>query len=83
MNRTINRTKILFVALFVLISGGAWAYQALVIDPGNRCEAKGSWWDKDRRICATPIFLPNITGRPLKPGGATATQSGAPTSAPS
>jgi len=67
MNRTINRTKLLFVGLFFVFAGGVWAYQAIVIDPGKRCEAKGAWWDPDKRICATPIFLPNITGRPLKP----------------
>ena len=89
MNRTINRTKMLFVALFVLFAGGAWAYQILVITPGKKCEAKGAWWDPGRRICATPIFLPNITGRPLKPAGAAAAptpQSNpgeTPTSAPS
>ena len=31
---------------------------------GERCEARGDWYDIETRTCATPIYVPDITGRP-------------------
>jgi hypothetical protein len=33
--------------------------------PERRCELHGDWWDPADRVCATPIFLPDITHRPI------------------
>ena len=67
MNRTIDRTKLLFLGLFVVVTAAAWAYQLWVIAPRQECEAGGGWWDAEGRVCATPIYLPKLTGRPIKP----------------
>ena len=67
MNRTIDRTKLLFLGLFVVVSAAAWAYQLWVIAPRQNCEQGGGWWDPEGRVCAAPIYLPKLTGRPIKP----------------
>ena len=32
--------------------------------PGDRCEAGGKWWDPESQVCAQPISIAEITGRP-------------------
>ncbi len=67
MKGAIDRTKLLFLAMFVAVSAAAWGYQLWVIQPRQECEAGGGWWDAEGRVCATPIYLPKLTGRPIKP----------------
>ena len=57
-------TNLLLVLLFVLV-GGVFAWQALVVAPGERCEASGRWWDAGSGICAQPISIAEITDRPI------------------
>jgi hypothetical protein len=57
-----NRLMLGFLAAFFVAVAGAFAYQFLYVIPAQKCEAT-------TRICATPIYLPHITGRPI---GATA-----------
>ncbi len=64
MNRTIDKLKLLFLGIFLLGAIGSWAYQVFWIWPSRECEANGAWWDPGTRICATPIYIPNVTGRP-------------------
>ena len=61
---TIGRLSILFAALFALSLGGVFAYEVLVKEPGRRCEAAGKWFDYQSRVCAQPIAIAEITGRP-------------------
>lgn len=61
---TIRRLSILFFGLFALVTAGLFAFQRFWMDPGERCEAKGYWYDLETRICAQPIYIPDITGRP-------------------
>lgn len=61
---TTRRLTILFVGLFALALVGVFAIQRIWIDPGTRCEQAGGWWDIDARICAQPISIAEITGRP-------------------
>jgi hypothetical protein len=77
MNLAIQRTTMIFLGLFVISVIAVMAYQILVITPGKKCEANGGWWDPDTRICGHPIYLPNITGRPIK-GGPAAPAKAAP-----
>lgn len=63
MNRTIDRLKWIFLALFAVGCAGVWAYHLLWVWPGDRCEAAERWWDPDTRTCAQPIYIPDITGR--------------------
>jgi len=64
MNPTINRLKLIFLGLFALGCAGVWAYQILWVWPAQRCEDSGAWWDREHRVCATPIAITDITGRP-------------------
>lgn len=62
---TMKRLSILFLSTFAVLIAGMFAYDALVIAPGDRCEAAGKWWDAEGRECAQPISIAEITGRPL------------------
>lgn len=64
MNSTIDRLKLIFIGVFLISGIGLWAFQILYVMPAKKCEAAGQWWDRDRRICAQPIYIPDITGRP-------------------
>ncbi|MDP3802678.1 hypothetical protein [Brevundimonas sp.] len=62
---TMKRLSVLFLATFAVLMGGMFAYEKLVVAPGDRCEAGGKWWDPQGRVCAQPISIAEITGRPL------------------
>ena len=61
---TMKRLSALFFLVFAVSIGGMFAYQAVWKAPGERCEAGGRWWDPEHRICAQPISIAEITGRP-------------------
>ena len=65
MNRFIDRLKLFFLGVFAFACIGVWAYELLWAAPEKRCEGHGGWWDPHTRVCATPIYLPNLTGRPV------------------
>ena len=77
MTRFINRLFLGAIALFVLGTVAVGAYQFAYVIPAKRCETAGRWWDPGSRTCATPIFLPHITGRPLNAQEAAAAASAA------
>src|SRR5215217_4434009 len=64
MNPTIDRLKLVFLGIFAVMCAGLWAYQIFYVWPAKRCDADGMWWDRSTRICAQPIYVPSITGRP-------------------
>ncbi|WP_292065389.1 hypothetical protein [Brevundimonas sp. UBA7664] len=61
---TMKRLSVLFLSLFAVLLAGMFAYENLVVAPGDRCEDGGKWWDAETRICAQPISIAEITGRP-------------------
>lgn len=61
---TTRRLVALFLILFGLVTAGLFAFQRFWMDPADRCAAQGYWYDMDTRICAQPIYIPDITGRP-------------------
>ncbi len=61
---TMKRLSILFLATFAVLLVGMFAYENLVIAPGDRCEEGGKWWDPQGRVCAQPVSIAEITGRP-------------------
>ena len=61
---TMKRLSVLFLATFAVLLGAMFAYENLVVAPGDRCEDGGKWWDPEARICAQPISIAEITGRP-------------------
>lgn len=68
MTRTFVRLKYIFLGLFLFAATGAAAYQILIVKPARACESRGGWWDADERICATPIDISTLTGRPNREG---------------
>jgi hypothetical protein len=66
MNRflTFPRLSMIFIGVFGVVLAGIFVLQAVWVSPGERCEARGDWYDIESRTCATPIYLPDITGRP-------------------
>lgn len=64
MNPTINRLKLVFLVLFAIGTVAIWSYQFFYVFPAQKCDDRGGWWDRKGRVCATPIFIPSITGRP-------------------
>ena len=61
---SMKRLSILFLSIFAVLVAGMFAYERLVVAPGDRCEAGGKWWDPETRVCAQPISIAEITGRP-------------------
>ena len=79
MTRFYNRLMLGFLCLFLVGVMGAVGYQLLYVIPAQKCESVGHWWDASSRYCATPVYLPHITGRPIDPTArARAAQEGLP-----
>lgn len=66
MTSTLNRLKWIFLGLFAIGCAAVWIYHLFWVWPRERCEASHRWWDGSTRICAQPIYIPDITGR--RPG---------------
>lgn len=64
MKSTIDRLKLIFLGVFALACAGVWAFQIFYVMPARKCEANGQWWDGATRICAQPIAIASLTGRP-------------------
>lgn len=64
MNPTIDRLKIFFLVVFAIGAAAIWGYQIFYVWPAQKCDERAGWWDFKGRICATPIYIPSITGRP-------------------
>ena len=62
---TIRRLSVLFFGIFGLMLIGVFVFQRYWMEPGERCEAEGKWYDMESRICAQPISIAEITGRPI------------------
>jgi len=61
---TMKRLSVLFLSMFALVMASMFVWEALVVRPGDRCEEGGRWWDPQTRVCAQPISIAEITGRP-------------------
>jgi hypothetical protein len=65
MKRFINLLMVGFLAVFAFGAVAIGYYQFAYVIPAKRCEGSGKWWDPQSRSCATPIYIPHITGRPV------------------
>jgi hypothetical protein len=65
MNRFIQRVMIAFVGVFAVCVVAIIVYAIYWQAPEKRCEMFGNWWDAHDRVCAKPVFLPDITHRPI------------------
>ncbi len=54
---TMKRLSILFLSIFAVLLAGMFAYERLVVAPGDRCEAGGGWWDPEGGQCAKPVSI--------------------------
>jgi len=61
--RTVDRFKFFFVAVFVAFIGMTAGYWAFYQRPAQACENAGNWWDPQARVCGTVVYLPDLTGR--------------------
>jgi hypothetical protein len=61
---TFPRLMLLFSVMFALSVGGLMLFNQLWVAPERACEESGRWWYPQERQCLTPIYLPDITGRP-------------------
>ncbi|MFN3816288.1 hypothetical protein [Brevundimonas sp.] len=63
MYLSFKRLGFLFLIVFAVLLIGVVIFRVFWTAPGDRCEADGGWYDIQTRTCATPIYIPDITGR--------------------
>jgi len=63
MNPTIERLKIIFVGVFLVLNVVLAVWQFGWVLPRKNCEAAHKWWDGSERVCAQPVLISDITGR--------------------
>lgn len=67
MNPNIERLKLIFTALFVILALGVGVWQVGWVMPRNKCEKEQhKWWDAGERVCAQPVLISDITGRTIQ-----------------
>jgi hypothetical protein len=67
MKSSIDRIKLFFLAVFAVACALIWGYEVFYVQPRDRCEAHGDWWDWRDRVCAVPMPIWAITGRHAGP----------------
>lgn len=60
---TLPRLAAIFFSVFAVALAGIFIFQRLWVEPGEQCLKNGGWYDLETRICARPIYIPDITGR--------------------
>jgi hypothetical protein len=76
MPNWVNRLKIIFLVVFGALSVAAVIYHFYWLRPAQKCEIEErKWWDAQRRVCATPILISDITGRTIQDKAAAAEAS--------
>ena len=76
MIKNLGTIRLVFLALFVVLTIASWTYSWLYVQPRQRCEAAGRWWSQQDRECGIPVSVSRFTGRPT-PAEAAA-RAGAP-----
>lgn len=64
MIKNLGWIRLVFLALFAVLTAASWTYTYLVVEPRKRCEAAGRWWSNEDRVCAIPVSVSRFTGRP-------------------
>jgi hypothetical protein len=66
MNPTIERLKLIFLGIFVVINVALLIWQFGFVMPQQKCEVEAhKWWDPAQRVCAQPVLISDITGRTI------------------
>ncbi|HEY3949148.1 hypothetical protein [Phenylobacterium sp.] len=63
MNKTIERTKLIFIGIFAVANVAILVWTLGWARPQERCEEAHKWWDGSSRVCAQPILTSDVTGR--------------------
>jgi hypothetical protein len=63
MNPVIDRLKIIFIGIFLVINVGLLIWEFGWVIPRQNCEKAHKWWDPSQRVCAQPVLISDITGR--------------------
>jgi hypothetical protein len=63
MNPALERLKLIFLALFAVLTAAMLIWHYGWIWPRQSCEQSHKWWDNSQRVCAQPILVSDITGR--------------------
>jgi hypothetical protein len=67
MSRFIDQLKLIFLAVFAVLSAGVLIYHFGWVRPAQQCEVEQhKWWDPAGRVCAKPILISDITGRTIE-----------------
>ena len=64
MIKNLGVIRLVFLALFVVLSIASWTWSIVVVQPRQRCEAAGRWWSAEDRVCGIPVSVSRFTGRP-------------------
>ena len=63
MNKSIERTKLIFIGVFAVANVAILVWTLGWARPQEKCEAAHRWWDASQRVCAQPILTSDVTGR--------------------
>ena len=63
MNPVIDRLKLIFLGVFVVLNVAMLVWQFGWVIPRQNCEKAHKWWDGSQRVCAQPILISDVTGR--------------------
>lgn len=63
MNKTIERTKLIFIGIFAVANVAILIWTLGWARPQQACEDAHKWWDASQRVCAQPILTSDVTGR--------------------
>ena len=63
MNPALERLKVIFLSVFVVLTVAIIVWQVGWIWPREDCEKAHKWWDNSQRVCAQPVLISDITGR--------------------
>ncbi|MFN3585314.1 hypothetical protein [Phenylobacterium sp.] len=66
MNPTIERLKLIFLAVFAVLVVGVIVWTVGWALPQKKCESQRKWWDPGQRVCAQPVLISDITGRTIQ-----------------
>ncbi len=64
MIKNLGSIRLVFLALFAVLTIASWTYSIVYVQPRQRCEAAGRWWSAQDRECGIPVSVSRFTGRP-------------------
>ena len=63
MNPALERLKLIFIALFVVVNVALLIWHFGWQLPRDNCEQAHKCWDGSQRVCAQPVLVSDLTGR--------------------